>query len=109
MAGVARRPHVEGMAARGDAKVTTDHEFIRDWVERRGGTPATTRRARGTSAVQIEYRGVPGRRALVPIGWDEFFDWFEKNKLAFAYEDGRARAKFIARASVIAPRPRKRR
>jgi hypothetical protein len=94
------------MAARGDAKITTDHEFIRDWVERRGGVPAAARRRRGGTAVQIEYRGTPARQPLVPIAWDEFFDWFERNGLAFQYKDGgpRTTGKFIDRASVTAPR-----
>jgi len=98
------------MAARGDAKVTTDHEFIRDWVERRGGCPTAARRTRGTPVVQIDYRGTSGGRTLVPMGWDEFFDWFERNKLAFQYSGrGGSRAKFIDRASVITPRSARRR
>jgi hypothetical protein len=105
--GHSSRPHVVGMAARTDAKVTTDHEFIRDWVERRGGAPAASPRTRG-AVVQIEYPGTSARQPLVPIGWDEFFDWFERNELAFQYRNGRASAKFIARATVMAPRPRRR-
>jgi hypothetical protein len=105
------RPHVGGMAARGDAKVTTDHEFIRDWFERRGGCPAARPRARGGSTVRIEFRDTAGQRAVVPIEWDEFFDWFERNKLAFQYKEDRDSARFIDRASVVRPRlqrPRRR-
>jgi hypothetical protein len=84
--------------------VTTDHEFIRDWVERRGGCPAsTTRGPRGK--VELCYAAARKRpAALVPLAWDEFFDWFEKHKLAFLYREaprGAGAAKLVERSSVL--------
>lgn len=93
------------MAVRGDAKVTTDHEFIRDWIERRGGSPAALPRASGS--LRIDFGTTRPRRT--PIGWDEFFDWFERNQLAFQYGDGDVSARLIDRASVVKPPSRRRR
>jgi hypothetical protein len=95
----------------GTPKVTTDHEFIRDWVERRGGCPTALRRSGRARAatLQVEF---PGRlrteQLLSPISWDEFFDRFEQHKLAFVYQDtarGRLTSKLIDRASVIGVGP----
>lgn len=73
-----------------DAKTTTNHEEIKSWVEERGGHPA---RAKGTDneggsgVLVIDYPGYSGTRTLESISWDEFFEGFEENKLAFLYQD----------------------
>jgi hypothetical protein len=73
----------------GQGKVTTDHDVIRSWVEKRGGHPAQVRRtARGDSALlRIDYPGFSGEKELEPIEWDDFFKKFDKNKLAFLYQE----------------------
>jgi hypothetical protein len=74
-------------------KTTTDHDVIRRWVEARGGTPATVKRtARGGEAgiLRIDYPGYSGKESLTPIEWDEFFEKFDENQLAFVYQDERA-------------------
>jgi hypothetical protein len=86
------------MAAR-ETRVTTDHEFIRDWVERRGGCPAGSTRGRRAGVVRIEYPRA-GHGARVALDWDAFFDWFEREGLAFEYGEGRAR--LIDRARALA-------
>jgi hypothetical protein len=42
-----------------------------------------------TGIIRIEFPGAPGSRdeSLEPISWDEFFDKFEKNKLALVYQE----------------------
>jgi hypothetical protein len=108
----ASRPHLASMAARGGERVTTDHEFIRDWVERRGGCPASASRGRrGKVEICYSARARKGPPALLPMGWDEFFDWFEKHKLAFLYREaprGSGAAKLIERSTVLVPVRRRR-
>lgn len=69
-----------------DKKVTTDHEEIRNWVEEHEGRPAVAP-DRKNRAVRIffpdQYVGDP----VQEISWDEFFDKFEEEDLAFMYKD----------------------
>jgi hypothetical protein len=73
-----------------EAKQTTDHDDIRKWVEERGGHPA---RVKGTSSddspgiLRIDYPGFSGEDTLEEITWDQFFEAFEDNDLAFLYQD----------------------
>ena len=67
-----------------EAKVTTDHDEIRKWVEERGGHPA---QVKGTELLRIDYPGYSGEQRLEEISWDEFFGAFEENNLAFLYQD----------------------
>lgn len=73
------------------AKTTTNHNIIKKWVEQRGGCPA---RVKGTGAtagdpglLRIDYPGFSGQDTLEEIEWEEFFDAFEDNQLAFLYQD----------------------
>jgi hypothetical protein len=73
-----------------EAKVTTDHEEIRRWVEKRGGHPARvkgTERGESTGLLRIDYPGFSGEGRLEEITWDEFFEGFEENNLAFLYQE----------------------
>src|SRR5688500_5882577 len=73
-----------------EAKVTTDHIEIRKWVEERNGRPA---RVKGTDKgetgglLRIDYPGFSGEERLETITWEEFFDAFESNNLAFLYQE----------------------
>ena len=67
-----------------ESKTTTDHEEIRRWVEERGGHPA---RVEGTNLLRIDYPGFSGEDTLEEISWDELFQIFDKNKLAFLYQE----------------------
>jgi hypothetical protein len=72
-----------------EARTTTDHQFIRRWVEARGGQPARVKgtAVEGSSGVLlIDYPGYSGTHALETISWDEFFKGFEDNELAFRYQ-----------------------
>ena len=73
-----------------ESKTTTNHNEIRRWVEERGGSPA---RVKGTDEkgegglLRIDYAGFTGEDTLEQISWEEFFAAFDKNKLAFLYQD----------------------
>ena len=47
-----------------EAKVTTDHDEIREWVEERGGHPA---KVKGTELLRIDYPGFSGEDSLTEI------------------------------------------
>ncbi len=71
-------------------KVTTDHDEIREFVERRGGHPARVVRTGAgddPGLLRIDYPGYGGARSLEPISWDEFFDKFDESRLALVYQD----------------------
>ena len=86
-----------------DSQVTTDHEEIRRWVEERGGQPA---RVKGRDLLRIDYPGFSGEDTLEPMDWEEFFQVFDENNLAFLYQEttkdgGESRfSKFVDRDSV---------
>ena len=92
------------------AQKTVDHEVIRTWVEERGGRPARVaatapgkRDAKAGSAGILRIDFGEADESLEEISWNEFFDAFEKHKLALLYADdesgGRESrfSKFIAR------------
>lgn len=73
-----------------ESKVTTNHDEIRKWVEQRGGRPARVKNTDGGDSggiLRIDYPGFSGEDTLEPILWDEFFEAFESNNLAFLYQD----------------------
>jgi len=73
-----------------EARTTTDHAQIKEWVEARGGNPARVKgtNEKGTSGVLVvDYPGYAGTETLEAISWDEFFKGFEENNLAFLYQD----------------------
>jgi hypothetical protein len=72
------------------SNVTTDHDEIQQWVEKRGGHPARvkgTEKGSTSGVLRIDYPGFSGEERLEEITWEEFFDGFEKNELAFLYQD----------------------
>ena len=73
-----------------ESKTTTNHDEIRQWVEERGGNPARVKGTdKGDSAglLRIDYPGFTGEDTLEPITWEEFFQAFDENQLAFLYQD----------------------
>ena len=69
-------------------KVTTDHEKIREWAEERGAIPATVRETEkddGPGVLRLDFE--PRDEDLEPISWDDFFDKFDNEGLAFLYQD----------------------
>jgi hypothetical protein len=79
-----------------DAKMTTDHDEIREWAEARGGRPAVVRSTHGKGGagiIRIEFPDAPNAKddALEEIGWDEFFEKFDEAKLALIYQEKTAK------------------
>jgi hypothetical protein len=76
--------------------LTADHAEIRRWVEEHGGHPGLVDTGDGRSRLDVSFNGA-GR----PISWDEFFERFDRESLAFAYgpdgSDARASAKLVSR------------
>ena len=68
--------------------VTTDHKKIQKWAEERGGAPATVKATKGdgeAGILRLDFE--PRDEALEPIGWEDFFEKFDKEDLAFLYQD----------------------
>lgn len=73
-----------------EASVTTDHKTIQRWTEDRDGWPARVKgsnKGHNSGILRIDYEGYTGEDTLERITWDEFFAGFEKNNLAFLYQD----------------------
>ena len=72
-----------------EAKTTTDHAQIKQWVENAADVLLELKvQTKGTSGVLvIDYPGYAGTQTLETISWDDFFQGFEENKLAFLYQD----------------------
>src|SRR4051794_39719766 len=73
----------------GESKTTTNHAEIKKWVEERDGEPAVVKdtAGKGSGVLRIDYPGFSGEERLEPITWEEFFEGFEANNLAFLYQD----------------------
>lgn len=71
------------------AKVTTDHDTIKSWAEKRGGHPATVKGTGrgGEEAGILRLDFDPPDEKLEKISWDEFFEKFDDAELAFLYQD----------------------
>jgi hypothetical protein len=73
-----------------ESKTTTDHDEIRRWAEERGGRPATVEGTEGggedAGVLRIDFPGGEGPR-LTEISWEEFFDKFDRENLAFLYQE----------------------
>lgn len=72
------------------AVTTTNHDEIRQWVEARGGFPAHVKRTasgKDPGVLRIDYPGYSGKQSLERMSWDEWFDAFEENDLAFLYQN----------------------
>ncbi len=87
------------------AQATTDHQVIRRWIETRKGHPsvvsATHSRQKGsTGLLRVDFD--EPEDALEEISWDEFFDTFDSNNLAFLFQDEKQSRfhKFVNRDSV---------
>lgn len=86
------------------SNVTTDHKKIQQWVEERDGHPA---RVKGTESknspglLRIDYAGFSGEDSLEEISWEEFFEGFDKNKLAFLYQEKTADGKLSRFSKLI--------
>jgi hypothetical protein len=75
-----------------EGKTTTNHDEIRRWAEERGGRPATVKGTEGkkgkdheAGVLRLDFQEPD--EGLEKISWDEFFEKFDQEKLAFLYQD----------------------
>lgn len=84
------------------ARQTTDHDEIRRWIEARDGMPTRVKDSGEGGFLRVDF-GKP-EEALEEIEWEEFFQIFEKNDLAFLHQDKTADgelsrfSKFVSRS-----------
>ncbi len=72
------------------AKATIDHDEIRRWVERRGGHPARVKREDGQGdlgILRVDFPGFSGEDSLEHVSWEQWFEAFDENGLAFLHQD----------------------
>ena len=67
------------------SNTTTDHDEIRKWAEARDGHPAMVKTKGKGGILRIDF-GKP-EESLEEVSWEEFFEVFDENKLAFLYQD----------------------
>ncbi len=74
----------------GERHMTQDHERIRDWVESRGGWPATvasTYSENDPGLIRIDFEGYSGGDSLKKITWDEWFSKFDSSDLVLLFQE----------------------
>jgi hypothetical protein len=75
------------------SNTTTDHDEIRSWVEAHDGRPATvkgTEHGDEAGVLRIDFPGGAGEDRLRHIDWDEWFEKFDHEGLAFVYQEQKA-------------------
>ena len=87
------------------SETTTDHGEIRKWAERHKGVPAAvgaTHDEGDVGIIRIMFPKAPHSEhdALVEISWEEFFEEFEKRKLALLYDPKSMFSKLISRGGA---------
>ena len=76
-----------------ESKTTTDHDEIRRWVEEHDGSPASVRgteNGNGAGVLRIDFPGGAGEDQLEHISWDDWFEKFDDEELAFLYQEQKA-------------------
>jgi hypothetical protein len=86
-----RESRKNNVTTRGLSNITTDHAVIKKWAEDRGAKPATVK-GTGDKDIGVLRLTFPGygtgrSQSLREISWDEFFNKFDDNKLAFIYQN----------------------
>lgn len=78
-----------------ESNTTTDHDEIRKWAEAHGGKPAVVRgtdSANTSGILRIDFPGGAGEDELEHIDWEDWFERFDKENLAFLYQQQKADA-----------------
>lgn len=79
-----------------ESRITTNHDEIRKWAEKRDGKPACVKGTGGgkdAGVLRINFPGYSGEESLQDISWDEFFQKFDENGLALVYQEKTADGK----------------
>jgi len=67
------------------AQTSIDHDLIRRWAEQRGGKPSRVKGSPDGGILRFDF-GM-AEPSLEEVSWEEFFEIFEKENLAFLYLD----------------------
>lgn len=67
------------------SETTVDHDTIREWAEARNGRPSVIRTKGKGGILRLDFG--EKEEDFEEIEWDEFFAIFDRNKLAFLYQD----------------------
>jgi len=84
-----------GSRSKAASQTTIDHNEIRNWAEARQGQPACVKGTGGkgdTGVLRIDFPGGEEQK-LQAISWDEWFEKFDENGLAFLYQEKTAGGK----------------
>jgi hypothetical protein len=68
-----------------EARSTTNHDEIRRWIEERQGRPARVKDSGQGGILRVDFRKPD--ESLSELSWDEFFQIFDDNDLAFLHQD----------------------
>lgn len=82
------------MPTRAEAKVTTDHDEIRQWAEERGARPTCVRNTGDEGDIgilRLDFPGYSGADSLEEISWEDFFEKFDERGLALLHQETTAR------------------
>lgn len=74
----------------GTSAITTDHKYIKKWIDKRGGKPAKvkgTGNDHSSGILRVLFPGMGSDQRLEVISWDDFFRNFEENNVAFLYQE----------------------
>ena len=72
------------------SKTTTKLPEIKKWAEERDGKPSkvkSTEGKQGGGIIRIDFPGYSGEDTLEEISWEEWYEIFNEEKLAFLYQD----------------------
>lgn len=69
----------------GSSVTTTDHDEIREWVEKQGGRPSTVSGTGNGDAGVLRIDFGEQDEGLEPIPWGDFFEKFEEQDLALVH------------------------
>jgi hypothetical protein len=74
-----------------EATTTTDHDAIRKWVEARQGRPSLIKTSGKGGVLRIDFGEAEDE--FEEISWEDFFQIFDDNDLAFLHQDKTADGK----------------
>ncbi|MGB3802362.1 MAG: hypothetical protein WA952_21250 [Lewinella sp.] len=85
-----------------DTKISTDHSTIKSWTEDRNGEPAVvedTKNGGNSELIRLHFESKTENTGLKKISWEEWFEQFDKNKLALLHstEAGNTFNKLVSR------------
>lgn len=75
----------------GRSLVTTNHDVIRQWAQRRNAVPATVAGTEhGDHLGVLRFDFGDNTEGLTKVDWDQWFQTFDERKLSFVYQETRS-------------------